>query len=130
MGLAQGRFERFAADLAGRPGGESATDEAGRSFQEKMGKWRSQLDEIAAGLENSLSYYGDMVIGVGRDYAEEEIAGGLEVVSEEFRLKQNAYLIPYAERFVNHLRAYRSAGAADKAVWQRDLAGIESTSNP
>ncbi len=130
VALAQGRFDRFAADLSGKPGGESAIDEARQSFQDKMAKWRSQLDEIAAGLENSLSYYGDMVVGVGRDYAEKEVAGGLEVVSEEFRLKQNAYLIPYAERFVDHLRAYRNTGAADKAVWQKDLAGIESTSNP
>jgi hypothetical protein len=130
MGLAQGRFDRFAAELSSKPGGESAIDEARQSLQDKMGKWRSQLDEITAGLENSLSYYGDMVVGVGRDYAEEEVSSGLAVVSEEFRLKQNAYLIPYAERFVDHLGAYRGAGTADKAVWQRDLARIETTPNP
>lgn len=94
MTLAQGRFDRFAVELSGKPGGASAIDEARQSLQDKMGKWQSQLDEITAGLENSLSYYGDMVVGVGRDYAEEEVSGGLAVVSEEFRLKQNAYLIP------------------------------------
>ncbi|MGE5153522.1 MAG: SUMF1/EgtB/PvdO family nonheme iron enzyme [Bdellovibrio bacteriovorus] len=130
MTLAQGRFDRFAAELSGKPGGESAIDEARQSLQEKMGKWQSQLEEIAAGLANSLSYYGDMVVGVGRDYAEEEVSSGLEVVSEEFRLKQNAYLIPYAERFVDHLHAYRGSGAADKAVWQGDLGRIEAPPNP
>jgi len=130
MGLAEARFERFAADLAGKQGAASAIDEARQSLKDKLGKWQSQLDEILASLENSLSYYGDMVIGVGRDYGEEEVTGGLGVVNEEFRLKQNAYLIPYAGRFVDHLLVYRRTGAADKAVWQSDLAAIEHPPTP
>ena len=130
MTLAQGRFERFAADVAGEQGAQAAIDEARESLKDKLGKWRSQLDEIRASLDNSLSYYGDMVVGVGRDYGEEEATGALGVVTEEFRLKQNAYLIPYARRFVDHLVAYRKSGAADKAVWQGDLADIEPTPTP
>jgi hypothetical protein len=125
MALAEGRFQRFASDLSGKAGAEAAIDEARQSLRGKMEKWQVQLDEIRAGLENSLSYYGDMVIGVGRDYGEDEVSAGLAVVSEEFRLKQNAYLIPYAGRFVDHLRAYRSTGNAEKAVWERELSEIE-----
>lgn len=127
MALAEGRFQGFASDLAGKAGAEAAIDEARQSLRGKMEKWRAQLDEIRASLDNSLSYYGDMVIGVGRDYGEDEVTAGFSVVSEEFRLKQNAYLIPYAGRFVDHLRAYRGTGNAEKSVWERELSEIEST---
>jgi hypothetical protein len=91
-----------------------------------MAKWRTQLDEIRASLDNSLSYYGDTVIGVGRDYAEDEVRAGLEVVNDEFRLKQNAYLIPYAKLFVEHMAAYRRDGQAGKGSWLSDLDRIEA----
>jgi len=125
MALAEGRFQRFASDVSGKAGAEAVIAEARQSLRDKMEKWQVQLDEIRASLDNSLSYYGDMVIGVGRDYGEDEVTAGFSVVSEEFRLKQNAYLIPYAGRFVDHLRAYRSTGSAEKAVWERDLSEIE-----
>jgi formylglycine-generating enzyme required for sulfatase activity len=127
MALAEGRFQRFASDVSGKAGAEAAIDEARQSLRDKMEKWQVQLDEIRASLDNSLSYYGDMVIGVGRDYGEDEVTAGFSVVSEEFRLKQNAYLIPYAGRFVDHLRAYRGTGNAEKSVWERELSEIEST---
>ena len=125
MALAADRFQRFAADLAGKPGSDAAIQEARTSLKDKMAKWQTQLDEIRASLDNSLSYYGDTVIGVGRDYNEEEVRAGLEVVKEEFRLKQNAYLIPYAARFVDHMAAYRRDGQADKGAWLGDLDRIE-----
>ena len=80
-----------------------------------------QLDEIRASLDNSLSYYGDMVINVARDFSDAEVQTALEVVDEEFRLKQNAYLIPYTAVFTEHMRAYRTKGQADKDVWVEDL---------
>ena len=125
MALAADRFQRFAADLAGKPGSDAAIQEARTSLKDKMAKWQTQLDEIRASLDNSLSYYGDTVIGVGRDYGEDEVRAGLDVVKEEFRLKQNAYLIPYAGRFVDHMAAYRRNGQADKGAWLDDLDRIE-----
>lgn len=130
MKLAEGRFQSFAVDLAGKPGGEAAIEEARRSLKDKMGKWQAQVDEINASLDNSLSYYGDMVIGVGRDYAEDEVDGGLAVVNEEFRLKQNSYLIPYAGLFARHMGAYRQDGQADKGAWLRDLDTVDAPPGP
>jgi len=126
MDLARGRFDRFSADLTGESGAKAAIDEARASLDDKMGKWQAQLDEIRASLDRILSYYGDTVIGMGRDYGESEVKAGLVVVSDEFRLKQNAYLIPYAEQFVAHMAAYRRDGKADKDAWLRDLDRIES----
>jgi hypothetical protein len=126
MELADSRFQRFGADMYGKPGAEAAIDEARKALKDKMGKWQAQLDEIRASLDNSLSYYGDMVIGVGRDYGEEEVRAGLDVVNDEFRLKQNAYLIPYAGRFVEHMATYRRDGQADKGTWLGDLDKIET----
>jgi hypothetical protein len=68
-----------------------------------------------------------MVISVGRDYDEAEVGIALDVVNEEFRLKQNAYLIPYVRQFVDHLSAYRRDGGADKSGWQEDLLRIEAS---
>jgi hypothetical protein len=126
MGLAEGRFERFSADLTGKQGANAAIDEARTSLKDKMVKWQAQLDEIRASLDNSLSYYGDTVIGVGRDYGEQEVSAGLAVVNDEFRLKQNAYLIPYAAQFVTHMTVYRRDGQADKGAWLEDLDRIEA----
>ncbi len=126
MALAEGRFQGFAADHAGRPGSESVIDDARATLKEKMEKWQTQLSEIRASLDNSLSYYGDMVIGVGRDNAEGEIQSALLVVNDELRLKQNEYLIAYAGLFVKHMIAYQRDGQADKGVWLNDLDRIEA----
>ena len=130
MELAQRRFQRFSADLSGKQGSDAAIDEARTSLKDKMAKWQAQLDEIHASLDNSLSYYGDTVIGVGRDYGEQEASAGLAVVNDEFRLKQNAYLIPYAGQFVAHMAAYRRDGQADKGSWLGDLDRIEANQGP
>jgi len=130
MELAQGRFQRFSADLSGKLGSDAAIDEARTSLKDKMAKWQAQLDEIHASLDNSLSYYGDTVIGVGRDYGEQEASAGLAVVNDEFRLKQNPYLIPYAGQFVAHMAAYRRDGQADKGSWLGDLDRIEANRGP
>ena len=130
MALADDRFQRFAAEVSGKPGSEAAIDEARGSLKSKMAKWQAQLDEIRASLDSSLSYYGDMVIGVGRDYGDDEVRPGLAVVNEEFRLKQNAYLIPYAGRFADHMAAYRLDGQADKAAWLKDLDTIDADRGP
>jgi hypothetical protein len=126
MTLAERRFERFSAEVSGKKGSEAAVDEARASLRDKVAKWESQLAEIRESLANSLSYYGDTVIGVARDFAEQEVGAGIEVVNDEFRLKQNAYLIPYVGRFVAHTAAYRGDGQADKDVWLEDLDRIET----
>ncbi len=130
MALADDRFQRFAAEVSGKPGSEAAIDEARGSLKAKMAKWQAQLDEIRASLDSSLSYYGDMVIGVGRDYGDEEVGPAVQVVNEEFRLKQNAYLIPYAGLFVDHMAAYRRDGQADKPTWLKDLDTIDADQGP
>jgi DnaJ-domain-containing protein 1 len=126
MELAESRFRTFSAEVSGQPGAESTLAEARAALKDKQAKWQSQLGEIRLSLDNSLSYYGDMAIGVGRDYGESELGSALAVVSEELKLKQNAYLIPYAQRFVQHVSAYRAEGKADKALWQEELLRIES----
>jgi hypothetical protein len=130
MTLAEARFQGFVAEVSGKPGSDEAIDEARGSLRDKMGKWKTQLDEIRASRDNSLSYYGDMVISLGRDYGDEESKASLEVVSDEFRLKQNAYLIPYARRFVDHMVIYRRDGRADKRIWLKDLDTIDVDQAP
>ena len=121
MVLAETRLQSFAADLSGKTGAAATVDEAHKGLEEKMRKWQTQLDEIRASLDSSLSYYGDTVIGVGRDFEEDQVRTQLQVVNDEFRLKQNAYLTLYAGRFVEHMAAYRRDGKADKATWLEDL---------
>ena len=125
MTLAETRFQAFVAEVSGKSGADEAIDQARASLRDKMEKWKIQLDEIRASLDNSLSYYGDMVISLGRDYGDQESKASLQVVSDEFRLKQNAYLIPYAGAFVGHMAAYRDTGAADKARWQQELLDLD-----
>jgi hypothetical protein len=71
-----------------------------------------------------------MVIGVGRDYAAVEIEAVVPVVLEELRLRQNAYLAPYAVFFARHMDACRRDGRADKEAWLDDLDGIEGGEPP
>jgi hypothetical protein len=130
IALAEQRFEAFAGRLGDDPNAQAAIAEARKALEDRRGKWQAQLEEIRASLANSLSYYGDMVIGVGRDYAAAEIEAGLPVVLEELRLRQNAYLAPYAVFFARHMDAYRRDGRADKEGWLEDLDRIEETRAP
>ena len=126
MALAESRFKSFETDVAGRDGGAAAIAEARGTLDDKLEKWRGQLVEIRDGLDNGLSYYGDMVIQTARDYGDAEVAKALGVVVEELRLQHNAYLAPYAERFTAHMSAYRSAGKSDKGLWLRELKEVSS----
>jgi hypothetical protein len=124
MELARSRFDSFVAEVRGQPGADAAIAKAAGALAERLGKWQLRLDEIEASLANSLSYYGDTVIGVGRDFSDTEADAALAVVDTELEQQQNAYLIPYAAVFVRHLAAYRSDGRADKATWIEDLTRI------
>ncbi|MBV5273976.1 MAG: SUMF1/EgtB/PvdO family nonheme iron enzyme [Lamprocystis purpurea] len=130
MGLAQSNFDTFAKQAQGSRDGPKLIAEARDALAEKMTKWQGMLAEIEQGMASSLSYYGDMVVNVGRDYGAAEVGAELKVVDEELKTKDNAYLIPYADLFARHLDAYRQAGAADKATWQQDLLQIEPTVSP
>lgn len=123
--MGKASFERFAADVTGKPGAKEAMDEARKTFEAKNAKWQAEIDRTRADQENSLSYYGEAVIGLAQDYTGPESGAAMAVVAEELKLKQNAYLVPYAQRFVEHMAGYRDRGAADKATWLKDLASIE-----
>ena len=84
------------------------------------------MEHTRADLENSLSYYGDSVIGLAQDYPGPEASAALAVVEEELTLKHNDYLVPYAQGFVGHMAGYRDRGAADKGAWLKDLVSIEA----
>ena len=121
MRLAQDNFEAFSTQAQGARNGPKLVAEARAALTGKMDKWTLNLAEIEQGMSNSLSYYGDMVVSVARDYSDREIASELKVVEAELKAKDNAYLIPYAQLFARHLAAYRDSGAADKARLQQDL---------
>jgi hypothetical protein len=127
IGLAESRFQSFVTEVSGRPGAEAAIDEARVALEHKTRKWQSQLAEIRDSLANSLSYYGDMVVGVGRDYPDDEVRREMPVVIDEFRLKRNDYLIAYVAQFVQHMDAYRRVGEADKESWLKDLIEVSSS---
>jgi hypothetical protein len=130
MRLAQDNFDTFSKQAQGKRDGPKLVAQARAALAEKMDKWKLNLAEIEQGMTSSLSYYGDMVVSVGRDYGEKEVGDELKVVEAELREKDNAYLIPYAVLFARHLDAYRSAGTADKALWQKDLLQIEPGRQP
>ena len=125
MRLAQSNFDAFSQQAQGSRDGAKLVTEARTALTEKMDKWNGMLAEIEQGLASSLSYYGDIVVNVGRDYSEQEIGAELKVVEAELNAKNNTYLIVYADLFARHLAAYRGSGAADKAQWQADLLKVE-----
>ena len=130
MRLAQDNFDAFSTQAQGSRDGPRLVAEARAALAGKMDKWTLNLAEIEQGMSHSLSYYGDMVVSVARDYSEREIASELKVVEAELKAKDNAYLIPYAQVFARHLAAYRDSGAADKARWQQDLLQLEPGPQP
>jgi hypothetical protein len=130
MDLAQSKFDYLAGTAGRSPDGERVIAKAQAMLTEKMAKWNKLLSEVEESLSNTLSYYGDMVISIGRDYSEDEVLRGLTVIRTELRIKQNAYLIPYAERFSKHVIGYRGGGAVDKTVWLRELLAIEGEEKP
>jgi hypothetical protein len=123
--MGKASFERFSADVSGKPGAKAAIEEARKTLEAKNVKWQAELERTHADLENSLSYYGESVIGLAQDYPGPEASAALAVVEEELRLKHNEYLVPYAQRFVGHMAGYRDQGAADKGVWLKDLVSIK-----
>ncbi|AFL75296.1 hypothetical protein Thivi_3426 [Thiocystis violascens DSM 198] len=128
--LAKSRFEELSEGAKGVAGGDALVDEARSSLATKQVKWDEALREIETSLANSLSYYGDMTVGVGVDYTESEAEAQLPVVEAELQAKNNIYLIPYARLFVAHLRAYRGDQAVDKARWREDLMRIDPANQP
>ncbi len=126
MDLAESKLDRLANAVKHSPNGRQVIADARATLDLKMTKWKELLVEVEESLSNTLSYYGDMVISIGRDYPEDEVLRHLHVVKGEFRVKHNDYLVPYAERFVEHMAAYRRNGAADKAAWLRELLAIQS----
>ena len=124
--MGKASFERFSADVSGKPGAKAAIDEARKTLEAKNAKWQVDLEHTRADLENSLSYYGDSVIGLAQDYPGPEASAALAVVEEELTLKHNDYLVPYAQGFVGHMAGYRDRGAADKGAWLKDLVSIEA----
>lgn len=122
--MGKASLDRFSAEVAGQPGAEAAIAQARKTFEAKNAKWQADIDRTRADLENSLSYYGESVIGLAQDYTGPETDTALAVVEEELRLKHNEYLIAYAERFVGHMAGYRDRGAADKGVWLKDLVSV------
>ena len=130
MRLAEKKFNRFADAAIHSPDGERIIEEAHTTLSSKMTKWKVMLDEVEESLSNTLSYYGNMVIGIGRDYSEDEVLRNLKVVKSEFHVKRNDYLVPYADKFFEHVAAYRGGGSADKAAWLRELLAIESEERP
>ncbi|WP_295385983.1 SUMF1/EgtB/PvdO family nonheme iron enzyme [uncultured Thiodictyon sp.] len=125
MGLAQSNFDTFSQQAKGARNGAKLVAEARAALTEKMDKWNGMLAEIEQAMANSLSYYGDMVVMVGRDYNAAEIESQLKVVEAELQAKDNAYLIPYAALFARHLADYRTSGAADKSRWQTELLKLD-----
>jgi hypothetical protein len=128
--LAESKFKRLADAVDGAPDGEQIIADARATLESKLAKWQAILGEVEASLSNTLSYYGDMVIGIGRDYSEEEVLRQLKVVKGEFRLKRNEYLVPYADRFFEHMSAYRQGSDANKEEWLRQLLAIENEEQP
>ena len=128
--LAESRFEELRQRAKGVAGGDDLLAKARESLKAKQAKWDETLAEIESSMANSLSYYGDMTIGVGADYTDAEAETQLPVVEAELQANNNPYLIPYARVFVTHLRAYRRARAVDKTLWRQDLMRIDPASRP
>ena len=126
MELAESKFKRLADTVNGDPDAEQMIADARATLDTKLARWRVILGEVEAGMNNALSYYGDRVIGIGRDYSEDEVSRHLKVVKDEFRLKRNEFLVPYADRFFEHMSAYRRDSSADKVEWLRQLLAIEN----
>jgi len=103
----------------------------GRSSQERrqiLDQAKDQIDRMEAsrgavqgGLQYSLSYYGDMVIEVARDYSLPLLEPQLAVMTVEFHDKRSDYLIDYANLFVNHVKVYQDSGLADTAQWLQEI---------
>ena len=130
MILAQSNYDSFAEQAKGSRGSAKLVAEAHAALKEKLDKWNASLAEIEQGMAASLSYYGDMVVDVGRDYSDGEITKELKVVDVELKAKDNAFLIPYVQLFARHLDAYRSAATADKTGWREDLMKLEPPAKP
>ena len=125
MALAETKLQRFERQAEGKPDQGPMVAQARSQLQEKLDKWQTTLGAVRVSLENTLSYYGDMVINVARDYTDREVLGQLDLVKTEFRVKHNDYLVAYAERFVDHILAYRHGLKADKTLWLRELLAID-----
>ncbi len=71
------------------PEGDDLLAKARESLKAKQAKWDETLAEIESSMANSLSYYGDMTIGVGADYTDAEAETQLPVVEAELQANNN-----------------------------------------
>jgi hypothetical protein len=125
MALAVSRFEQLSTRVVGQPDETRIVSEARNTLESKLTKWKAILQSVRTSLDHSLSYYGDMVIDVSRDYAEHELTPQLDVVRIEFEAKDNEYLIPYANLFFSHLRRFQERAKADKPAWLKEIVNVE-----
>lgn len=111
--LARSDYERLQGQIQGKHNAEQILKEA----KDKIDQMEKGRRSVQISLENSLSYYGDMVIDVANDYSNKVIDPQLEKLKVEFRAKKIEYLVYYADLFVYHLKAYHESKKADTAEW-------------
>lgn len=126
MSLGQQRFDQLQSRAGSGPQAQPLIAEARRDLDSKLAKWRNSVATVQSSLDNSLSYYGDVVLNVARDYAAGEMERQLKVVRTELTARDNEYLIPYAELFTGHVREYRDENRADKTAWLEEISDLGS----
>ena len=118
------RLDTLLSKYQGQADDEGRIGEVIGDIEEKLRKWGDTLVDFRSDLANTLSYYGDMVVSVGRDYEAGELEQEFRVVAEEMRVKKSDHLIPYGEAFLEHTAAYGRGEATDKERWLEDLVVI------
>jgi hypothetical protein len=87
----------------------------------QLEKMEAKREAVQGSLQYSLSYYGDMVIEVARDYSLQLLEPQLAVMTVEFHDKKSRYLIDYANLFLSHVKVYQSSGTADTYQWLQEI---------
>jgi len=104
--------------------GRSGLETTLKNAAGKVAEMEERHKFLQTSLQNSFSYYGDMVIEVAGDYPAPVIEPQLEILKLEFKSKQSDYLNYYADLFVKHIKDYQSQHKADTGAWLQDLLEI------
>jgi hypothetical protein len=74
--------------------------------------------------DNTLAYYGEVVIEVGDSYAPDVLATQLKTIEQILAGKRIEALNPFARAFVGHVEDYRRQHKIDTAAMLRSLTAI------
>lgn len=89
----------------------------GSDVGDRLVRFQEALDAGARIMDDTTTYYADVIVGLSEDYASKDVDAQLTVQIVDLKATGQAGLVPYVELFSEQVREYRLTKLVDKQRW-------------